>query len=107
MTIEELSKDAVFMANLENAKDLAEVAALLQAQGVEVTEEQLNAQLTAEEGELDEAALDDVAGGGIVKTILNLVKKLVTKSRADNYKAGGGGYSSGGGGKGAFGGSIR
>lgn len=104
MDINELMNDEAFAAKIRNAKDLAEVAALFQAQGVDVSEAQLKALLTSEEGELDEAELQDVAGGGIVSAVVKLVKKLITTSRANNYSAGGGGYSSGGGGKGSFGG---
>ena len=77
MDIEELVNDKEFTSKLENAKDLAEIAALFQAQGFEVTEEQLKAGLMAEDGELDETALDSVAGGGLIKTIFKVVLMIV------------------------------
>lgn len=77
MDIEQLINDEAFVMQIENAKDLAEVAALFQAKGVEVTEEDLKAALTAEDGELDEAALEDVAGGINLKKTLQKVKKFL------------------------------
>lgn len=66
MTIEELAKDEAFVAKMKAAKDFAEAAALLNAQGIEVTAEELEAIAAAQNGELDEDALENVAGGRII-----------------------------------------
>lgn len=95
--IEEMMRDDAFVTQIENAKDLTEVAALFRTQGVEVTKEQLEALLTSEEGELDETALDNVAGGGIGKIISQLVKNLLKKSSGNGGKGSFGGGAGGGG----------
>ena len=65
MTIEELSNDSVFQEKLAQAQTPEEALALLRAAGVEMTEAELQAMLDASEGELDEAAMETVAGGYI------------------------------------------
>lgn len=63
MTFEELSNDSVFREKLSQAQTPEEAVALFHAAGVEMTEAQLRALLNEPEGELDESALEDVAGG--------------------------------------------
>lgn len=77
MNIEQLMNDEAFTAQLENAKDLAEVAALLQAQGIEVTEAQLKAALAAGDSELDETALEAAAGGLLPVRFGRIVREIV------------------------------
>lgn len=62
MNIEELLDNEVVQEELRNAKDLVEAATILNARGVEISAEQLEAAL-AEDGELGEDALEDIAGG--------------------------------------------
>ena len=66
-------------AKLEQAQSVAEIAELLRAEGYDVTEEQLLELAKAEEGELNEDALDEVAGGriGLNDAIVRLVVKAV------------------------------
>lgn len=86
MELENLVQDEALRQELEAAKDLAEVAAALRARGLEVSEEELQA-LTqqAPEGELDEAALEQVAGGRalglwrFILPILPLIPRLLPK----------------------------
>ena len=64
---QELTQDAEWMQALSNAETTAEAAALFAQKGVEVTAEQLDQLVEKQEqGELDEADLDNVAGGDIV-----------------------------------------
>lgn len=57
-----LLENADFMAEIEKLDSVEEVLAAFRAKGVEVTAEELQA-MSAEEGELDLDALDNVAGG--------------------------------------------
>lgn len=61
-------KDEAFAAKLEQAKDLNEVAKLFQEKGIDTDAEALQKYLESREnsGELDEAALEDVAGGMVI-----------------------------------------
>lgn len=53
-------------AKLQNAETLEDFIKACAEEGIEVTEEQLEAELKAQEsGELNENALDNVAGGSI------------------------------------------
>ena len=65
MDPKELLKDEAFKESLANAKDYDEVIELFKAKGIEVTEEMLKAAEAAasSEGELNEGALESVAGG--------------------------------------------
>ena len=63
MTFEELSNDSVFREKLSQAQTPEEAVALFQAAGIAITEEQLMTLLDEPEGELDETALENVAGG--------------------------------------------
>ena len=77
MDVEKLVNDEVFRSQLENAKDLKEVTTILTAYGIKATEKEIEAAIAeVESGELDETALDDVAGGAVkIKGILNVIKK--------------------------------
>lgn len=57
----ELSEE--LKAKLEAVGSVEEAVALLNENGIDITEEELNAAMKDAEGELDETALDDVAGG--------------------------------------------
>ena len=63
MTLEELRNNAEFQEKLTAAQTPAEVVALFHEAGIAITEEQLMTLLDEPEGELDEAALENVAGG--------------------------------------------
>lgn len=65
MTLEELSNDSAFQEKLAQAQTPAEAVKILNEAGVEMTEAELQAMLDASEGELDEAAMEAVAGGYI------------------------------------------
>lgn len=95
--INALLANAEFAAKVEQAEDLAAVVALFNAEGVEVTEEEIKAALEkvgAEE--LDESALEDVAGGlliaspiggvKIAKWLLELLMKKYGKDWKKYYK---------------------
>lgn len=58
-------------AKLQNAETLEDVQKVFAEEGIEVTMEQLEAELAkAKNGELDENALDNVAGGTILPVII-------------------------------------
>ena len=63
----ELLNDEAFKEQLANTKNYDEVIELFSSKGIEVTEEMLKAAEAAEapNGELDESALEGVAGGSI------------------------------------------
>ena len=67
MDFEELMNDSEFKAQIDEAKDLAEVAELFKARGFDTDEESLVAVLKSEDSdELDEKMLENVAGGAVV-----------------------------------------
>ena len=93
MTIEELMNDESFNAKLGEAQDLKEVVRLLGEQGIETTEDQLKAAFP-KEGELEEADLENVAGGSLFGWVAYRIGYTIGRS------IGGGGHGSfGGGGK--------
>ena len=61
--LEEAEKDAAFAEKVNGADSVETVIALAKEKGYELSEEDL--QVEAATGELDDAALDDVAGGMI------------------------------------------
>lgn len=86
---------------VRNAETVEEVVQACAEAGIQVTKEQLEAELLPEtEGELSEDMLDNVSGGGI----FSFVRRIISYYRASNYNGGGGGFSRGGGGGGAGGG---
>ena len=89
---------------IRNAETVEEVVQVCTEAGIQVTKEQLEAELLPQtEGELSEDMLDNVSGGGI----FSLVRRIISYYRASNYNGGGGGFSCGGGGGGAGGGGGR
>lgn len=73
--IQALMENAEFAAKMEQAESVAELVALFNAEGVEVTEAALKqAMKTAENEEMDEAALESVAGGASLKTVFSVAK---------------------------------
>lgn len=79
MSINELLNDVAFTEQVKAATSLDEVAKLLCEKGIEVTAEQLENAMKAEEGELDIGALDNVAGGGIGSAVfaaLSVIGKI-------------------------------
>lgn len=82
---------------IRNAETVEEVVQVCTEAGIQVTKEQLEAELLPQtEGELSEDMLDNVSGGGI----FSLVRRIISYYRASNYNGGGGGFSCGGGGGG-------
>ena len=65
MDFEELSRNEEFKSKLENAQSVSELVEILREYGIETTEEELEAAYAAQEGELSEENLEDVAGGCI------------------------------------------
>lgn len=65
MTIEQLMNNEAFNAKLKETKDLEEVAELFREQGIETSAEALKPLLAlgSTNSELDENALENVAGG--------------------------------------------
>lgn len=83
MTVETLMSRKPFLEKLYAAQDLAEVKALFESEGVEMTENDLMKMLMPQGDTLTEDELEEVAGGG---SIMNWLRSRL------------------GGGKGAFGG---
>lgn len=66
MNFEELMKDAEFAAKMEAAESAAEIVELLKTKGIETTEEEIEKaynQASQSGDELNEADLENVAGG--------------------------------------------
>ena len=63
METKELWMDAEFCKKVDAASDTEEIIRLFAEKGVTVTAEQIASVKAAQDGELDEAALDGVAGG--------------------------------------------
>lgn len=62
--MEELLTNEEVVAKIENAKDIKEVCTILADNGIEISEEKLQAELDKElSGDLDETVLDQVTGG--------------------------------------------
>lgn len=106
--INALLANAEFATKVEQAEDLAAVAALFNAEGVEVTEEDIKAALEkVSSEELDESSLDGVAGGlatamvviGGLKIAKWLYDQLKNRygDRWRSHLGGGNGFSGGGG----------
>ena len=77
MNMEELLNDQSFRESLEKVESLAEAVKLLKSKGLEVTEEELKAAIDAPEGELDENALKDVAGGASLPSWLRRISRIL------------------------------
>ena len=93
MTFEELMNDESFNKKLKEAQDLKGVVSLLGKYGIETTEEQLQAALP-KEGELEEAELENVAGGSHIGWVAYRIGHII-------------GHSLSGGGRGSFGGGGK
>ena len=63
MDLDALMKDEAFNAKLDACQTMEEISALLKANGVEMTADQLQDLMDKSEGELNVDALEDVAGG--------------------------------------------
>ena len=66
MSVEELMRNEAFLAKLSDAANMAEVQEIFAKEGVAVTEDQLLKYTLPEGGELDEDALEGVAGGSVI-----------------------------------------
>ena len=65
--LDELMRNEAVAEKLENAKSVQEAVELLRAEGIAITDEQMKmAEALAQGDELDEAALESVAGGFIM-----------------------------------------
>ena len=66
-SMQELMENAVFVQKLETVGSLEEASALFAAEGVQVTAEELKAQMNAPEGEeFTENELEEVTGGLVI-----------------------------------------
>ena len=75
MSFEELMKDAEFAKAVEAAEDVKTLVELLKSKGVEITEEEMEKALDVAEkqgDELDENALENVAGGMSISLMIAL-----------------------------------
>lgn len=85
----ELSEE--LKAKLETVSSVEEAVEILKENGIEITAAEIEAAMNEPEGELDETALDDVAGGVNLKMVAlkigNAVGKLVgTVAHTVKYK---------------------
>lgn len=94
MTMEELMKDEVFLKLLDAANTAEEAAELFARKGVQISVQELAYAFANESEELDENALDAVAGGGLISVLNDWVRKHLNQSRTSSS---GGGFSCGGG----------
>lgn len=89
MEIEKLFNDEKFKEAVKKAESISDLGSILRTNGISVEDSFLETLYSkAQEGELDESALEDVAGGSW------------SWFWAWLYSAGGGGFSQGGGGGG-------
>lgn len=71
--IQALMENAEFAAKMEQAESVAELVALFNAEGVEVTEDAVKQALEKiENEELDEAALENVSGGFVAIVVAGI-----------------------------------
>ena len=70
MELEALMDNEEFVARLGLCQSLEEVSALLKANGVEMTEKELQDLIDKAQGELNEGALEDVAGGSLAVRVV-------------------------------------
>ncbi|MBQ6999498.1 MAG: hypothetical protein IJN67_00455 [Oscillospiraceae bacterium] len=91
---------------IKGAETLDDLAKVCAEAGIDVTKEQLEAELAKEESdELDETALDDVAGGAsVLRLALGAIVVIWKKVYSVKRSRGGGGRGSFGGGGGGGGG---
>lgn len=98
MDLDKLMQDEEFRVAIEKATGSEEIAKLLQSKGIEVSPKDVEEAINSETGEMSEAELETVSGGGLFSRLWSLINAI-------RYKAGGGGFSTGGGGNGAGGGA--
>lgn len=85
---------------IRQSENLEEVAQVCVDAGIQVTKEQLEAEMMPEvDGELSEEMLDNVSGGGIIR-IVRAIINIFTGGNRSNFSSGGGGRGSFGGGGG-------
>lgn len=75
--LKELMADTSFCEELEKTSSPEEASALFAQHGIQITPEELLAAVEQPEGELDETALDDVAGGCWGCTILKKIAEII------------------------------
>lgn len=77
----QLAGDEEFLQKLGETESFEDVAELFTEQGVEITAEELKAAMADEpEGELDEAALSEVAGGVSLKYFIKRAIDIIRQS---------------------------
>lgn len=104
--MENIQISAELESKIQNAESLEEVARICNEAGISVTKEQLENEMTpVNDGELSEAMLGNVSGGGIVRMVYKIVS-IFCGSRS-NGNGSGGGFSAGGGGGIGGGGGFR
>ena len=74
--LKELMGDTSFCEELEKTSSPEEASALFAQHGIQITPEELLAAVEQPEGELDETALDDVAGGCWVCVLREILRPL-------------------------------
>lgn len=79
--IEALSENKEFVEKVSEAKSVDEIIKAFAEEGVDVTEEDLKAvaQLGGENGEIDEAALDTVSGGGYFRALWSVISQVIRR----------------------------
>lgn len=73
-----MKNDAEFKAQVMNAKNMDEVEKLFNERGVHFTVGELAAAKV--KAELDEASLDNIAGGGFIDWLSSIIKSLGKKN---------------------------
>lgn len=83
MNIEELMQDESFIEEIKNVTSAEELTELLCSKGIDVTVDQIKAAMAEADGELDENALDSIAGGSLSSawdTLVRWVKNPVREA---------------------------
>lgn len=78
MTVDELIQNESIKARIQSAKSLDEVAEILNENGIDVSVSDIEAAAAAEtEDELNEEALENVAGGVSIKAGLKIIWQII------------------------------
>ena len=82
MTLEELRNNEALAEEIFKAEDLDDLVSRLRANGVEFDEAELRTVITAEsdDGELNETALEGVAGGVKLKDVVKWLRDMLRKN---------------------------
>lgn len=92
--MEQLKISDALKEKIGKAKDLDEVVQLCCEEGIEITKEQLEAEMLPNvNDELSEDTLDAVSGGGIISIARIIVRTIRTSNNRSSGSGGGGGSS--------------